>query len=76
MACRPGLEMKKLEYMLNMRDNVIKGKMSVDNASKHVGQTMFDEYEKPIVGDIPPTTSIQGEYENADVSEITDEKLV
>lgn len=73
MACRPGIDMKKLEYMLTMREKVVKGTMSVDNASKHVGQTMFDEYVKPIVGDLPPTNSIQGDYE---VTEITDEKLV
>ena len=61
MACRPELDIKKLEYMLSMRENVLRGNMSVDNASKHVGQKMFDEYVKPIVGDTPPAT-IEGDF--------------
>lgn len=61
MACRPNMEMQKLEYMLNMRERILRGQMSVDNASKHVGQVMFDEYVKPIVGEqIPPT--IQSDF--------------
>lgn len=61
MACRPNMDMEKLEYMLNMRDRITKGKMSVENASKKVGQKMFDEYVKPIVGEQPPAT-IEGDY--------------
>lgn len=61
MACRPDMDMKKLEYMLSMREHVLRGSMSVDNASQHVGQKMFDEYVKPIVGDVPPAT-IEGDF--------------
>lgn len=64
MACRPELDMKKLEYMMSMRERVVRGKMSVENASKHVGQTMYDEYVKPIVGDAPPT--IEGDFVTID----------
>lgn len=61
MACRPDIDMQKLEYMLTMRERVLKGKVSIDNASKHVGQTMFDEYVKPLVGDVPPA-NIEGDF--------------
>lgn len=75
MSCRPNIDMPKLEYMLTMRERVLKGKMSVDNASKHVGQTMFDEYVKPLVGDTatPATATIEGDYPM--VEEVTNEPI-
>ena len=59
MACRPDLEMDKLEYMIRLRDRVNSGKTTLENASKNVGQRMFDEYVKPLVNEPP---SIEGDY--------------
>lgn len=49
MACEPNFEFEKLEYMIRLREKVNTGRMTFENASKQVGQKMFDEYVKPMV---------------------------
>lgn len=50
------LDTEKLNYMLNMSRNVNKGNLTFDQASVVVGQKLYDEYVKPVVGeDVPPS---------------------
>jgi hypothetical protein len=42
MACYPNFDFAKLEYMLAMRESVLNGQQSTDDASKKVGQDMFN----------------------------------
>lgn len=45
MACTAQeFDYDSLEYFLNMRDNIIKDKITVEDASKQVGQEWFDKY--------------------------------
>jgi hypothetical protein len=48
-----GFDMTMLQYMLNLRDKIDTDKVSFDNASKEVGQKMFDIYVKPNVPKTP-----------------------
>ena len=41
-----GFNYESLEYFLNMRNKIIKKELSVDEASKKVGQVWFDKYCK------------------------------
>jgi hypothetical protein len=41
-----GFDYASLEYFLNMRNKIIKNELSVDEASKEVGQVWFDKYCK------------------------------
>ena len=42
-----GFEYSSLEYFLSMREEIIKKKITSDEASKKVGQVWFDKYYKP-----------------------------
>ena len=42
-----GFEYASLEYFLSMREEIIKNKITSDEASKQVGQVWFDKYYKP-----------------------------
>lgn len=55
MACHPNFDMSKLQYMLNLRDQITQKERTVEDASKEVGQTLFNEYVHPIVSNMPPT---------------------
>jgi hypothetical protein len=46
LACEPAFDMSRLEYMLNLRDSVNNQKVTFEDASKEVGQVMFDTYIK------------------------------
>ena len=35
-----------LKYMLNLRDNIVKNKISFDDASKKVGQDIYTQYQE------------------------------
>ena len=48
-ACEPNFDMKRFLYMINMRDKITNKTTSFEDASKEVGQALFDEYVKPIV---------------------------
>mgnify|MGYP000937070951 CR=1 FL=1 len=39
-----GFDYASLEYFLNMRNKIIKNELSVEEASKEVGQVWFDKY--------------------------------
>jgi hypothetical protein len=41
-----GFEYQSLEYFLQMRENIIKDKITTDEASKEIGQTWFNKYCK------------------------------
>ena len=41
-----GFDYESLEYFLNMRNKIIKNELSVEDASKEVGQVWFDKYYK------------------------------
>jgi acetyl-CoA carboxylase beta subunit len=51
MIYRKDLDDQKLNMMLSYFAQVKEGSMTYENASKDVGQKLFDEYVKPIVGD-------------------------
>jgi hypothetical protein len=45
-----GFEYKSLEYFLQMRENIIKEKITTEEASKEIGQTWFNKYCKNATG--------------------------
>jgi hypothetical protein len=47
LACEPSFDMARLEYMLGLRDRIVAKEQTVEEASKEVGQTLFDVYVKP-----------------------------
>lgn len=46
MACQDNFDMERFQYMLNMRARVMGQDMSHYDASKEIGQKMFDVYVK------------------------------
>lgn len=46
-----GFEYKSLEYFLQMRENIIKEKITTEEASKEIGQTWFNKYCKNATGE-------------------------
>ena len=52
MACESTFDMDRLEYLIRLREQVRNNERTVDDASKEVGQTMFDIYVKPVVDSI------------------------
>lgn len=49
MACRPDFDIHKLNYMLQLREQISNNHTNIDEASKKVGQALFDEYVKPVL---------------------------
>ena len=49
MACSPHCDLDRLRYMLTMRNNVKNDRMSLNDASKHIGQTLYDEFVAPLM---------------------------
>lgn len=47
MVCENEFDRDRLKYMLEMRDSIEKKDISFENASKQIGQKMFDVYVKP-----------------------------
>lgn len=47
MVCEDKFDKERLTYMLHMRDSIEKKEISFEDASKNIGQTMFDVYVKP-----------------------------
>jgi hypothetical protein len=45
-----GFEYQSLEYFLQMRENIIKEKITTEAASKEIGQTWFNKYCKNATG--------------------------
>ena len=48
-ACEPGFDIKRFIYMMHMRDKVTNKTTSFEEASKAVGQALFDEYVQPVI---------------------------
>lgn len=46
MSIKKDIDMNRLYYMLSLRQSIIDNKMSFEDASKKVGNDMFDEYHK------------------------------
>lgn len=46
MTLKKDIDMDRLYYMLALRQNIIENKISFDDASKKVGNDMFEEYHK------------------------------
>lgn len=44
MACETTFDISRLEYMLNLRDSIDRKKVTFEDASKEIGQVMFDAY--------------------------------
>lgn len=57
MACTPNFDISKLLYMLELREKVMQNETTVDDASKEVGQSLFNEYVKPVLSKATPKTS-------------------
>lgn len=48
-ACEPNFDFVRFRYMINMRDKITNNTTTLEDASKEVGQTLFDKYVQPIV---------------------------
>ena len=46
MSIKKNIDMNRLYYMLALRQNIIDNKISFEDASKKVGNDMFNEYHK------------------------------
>jgi hypothetical protein len=46
MACEPNFDVGRFKYMIGLRDDVLSRKTTLEDASKEVGQKMFDVYVK------------------------------
>jgi hypothetical protein len=46
MSLKKDIDMDRLYYMLALRQNIIENKISFDDASKKVGNDMFEEYHE------------------------------
>jgi len=51
MACTDDFDIACLESMLKLRERILASQMSVDDASKIVGQGLFDKYVKDKVNE-------------------------
>lgn len=52
-VCEPNFDIEKFMYMMTMRDNIVNKSTTLEAASKEVGQTLFDKYVKPVIGQNP-----------------------
>ena len=50
-------DMKRLEYMLKLKDSVDNQTISQHDASAHVGQILYDKYVKDKISHKPPPSS-------------------
>ncbi len=46
MVIKIDMDFDRLNYMLRMRENIVNNNITFENASKKVGQDMYDEYMK------------------------------
>jgi hypothetical protein len=53
MCCNDPFDIKKMDFMINMLQQVQNNKISQHDASANVGQILYDEYVKPIVAPSP-----------------------
>jgi hypothetical protein len=50
-CCSPDFDYGRFKYMMTMRDNVLQEKVTLDGASKEIGQKLFDHYVKPHINE-------------------------
>jgi hypothetical protein len=48
-ACSPGFDYSRFRYMMTLREEVATQQRSLDDASKEVGQVLFDQYVAPVI---------------------------
>lgn len=48
-CCEPDFEYPRFRFMMRMLEEVNQNKKSQEEASKEVGQMMFDKYVKPVI---------------------------
>lgn len=53
LACEETFDFAQLDYMLAMRDSIDKKERSFEDASKEVGEVMFDKYIKDKISHLP-----------------------
>ena len=53
-SCSPGFDYARFRYMMSLRDKVTSNVRTLEDASKEVGQVLFDQYVAPVVKDAPP----------------------
>lgn len=46
MSLKKDMNFDTLKYMLSLRDNIVKNKISFDDASKKVGQDIYTQYQE------------------------------
>jgi len=46
MILKPDMDKNKLNYLINMRENIVNNKISFEKASEKVGTTMYNEFHK------------------------------
>ena len=47
MICEPEFDLARFEYMIRLRDDIQERKRTLEDASKEIGQNLFDVYVKP-----------------------------
>ncbi len=57
LSLQEDFDMKRLEYMLKLKDAVENENMSQHDASVHVGQHLYDKYVKDKISHKPPPSS-------------------
>ena len=50
MACEPGFDLARFNYMMQMRDKISNKQETEDSAAAKVGQSLFDEFVTPVIG--------------------------
>jgi hypothetical protein len=56
-ACEPGFDYNRFLYMMGMLDKVTTRQSTLDDASKEVGQALFDQYVAPVINEKSETQS-------------------
>jgi hypothetical protein len=49
MACQPDFDREQFAYMMAMRERIREKNISFDEASKEVGQNLYDKFVKPVI---------------------------
>ena len=53
-ACEDNIDQSKLSYMMSLRRKILADTLSVESASKTVGDKFFREYVAPVVKEVQP----------------------
>lgn len=50
MACEPGFDLERFNYMMEMKDKIANKQETEDSAAVKVGQSLFNEFVTPVIG--------------------------